>query len=856
MMADTARAISGSGTDGDPYLIGSVEDWNALADKVANGESSIHARLTANLNDVTTMVGTPSNAFSGTFDGDGYTITIRLNSTEADTGLFRYVGSATFKNLHVAGTIQSNQRRSGPLIGKANKGTLNIENICSSVDITQTQTGEITAGGLIGYRSDNESKTTITDCLFNGSITATNGGIMVGGIVGCSEGLVTMNRVIQAGTFNGLGTSRYDAIFVRDFDLNMMTTDCYYVNTVGGATSISSSKATQITAEELNTQTYIDLLQTDKQTTYWGLRAGKLTWVSQIVPMVTFKFDGKTVFTLFADEVGGTVSVPTAEAMLSTYYIQDATFTYDDAPFTSATTINEDIEVTISGTLLVGSIAISAADNTLAIGETTTVSVAITPSFAGYALTSSNPAVAMVAQDGTVAYVSSGTATITATADADHSKTALVVINCSEMVGITIGDDATLDDFYNPYSNYRRYSTTQQIYRPAEMGNKAGTIRSIAFKVQTKDDYETSSVKIYLGHKSHPTFASELDFVSNGLTLVYDGAPILGQAMGWEKLEFNQKGRGFEYNGTDNLVVVVCKTAPFFTSVLTYYFRTVERAAMYRFNNYDALFADVADTDKPYTIFSRRPSVKFWVEYDECEIEEGVAYTRTTDRYVAKATYTRSFGSDRVGKYQAWFLPFDYTITSSDVEKFDFFRINCVASAEEEGEDPENDNVYVYLAPIGAGTTLQGNTPYVYRPKDIVTDYQFVSENTTLLAKDLSARLSTATANATYDFYGTYDNTTATAEAPFYYISIYGNISRGTSVTVGPYRWLMRATDNSGISYAPRLSFVEDDADATGIHTVQDISVKNQGCYNLAGQRVALPSKGLYISKGHKVVVK
>jgi hypothetical protein len=46
------------------------------------------------------------------------------------------------------------------------------------------------------------------------------------------------------------------------------------------------------------------------------------------------------------------------------------------------------------------------------------------------------------------------------------------------------------------------------------------------------------------------------------------------------------------------------------------------------------------------------------------------------------------------------------------------------------------------------------------------------------------------------------------------------------------------------------------DDDATGIQTVRDSRPAVDGYYNLAGQRVAHPTKGLYIVGGRKVVIK
>ena len=57
------------------------------------------------------------------------------------------------------------------------------------------------------------------------------------------------------------------------------------------------------------------------------------------------------------------------------------------------------------------------------------------------------------------------------------------------------------------------------------------------------------------------------------------------------------------------------------------------------------------------------------------------------------------------------------------------------------------------------------------------------------------------------------------------------------------------------IATAPELSIVFG-GEATGINEVQGSGLKVNGYYNLNGQRVAQPTKGLYIVNGHKVVIK
>ena len=54
---------------------------------------------------------------------------------------------------------------------------------------------------------------------------------------------------------------------------------------------------------------------------------------------------------------------------------------------------------------------------------------------------------------------------------------------------------------------------------------------------------------------------------------------------------------------------------------------------------------------------------------------------------------------------------------------------------------------------------------------------------------------------------------------------------------------------------AARLSFIFDDK-TTGINTVNGEGVTANGFYNLSGQRVAQPTKGLYIVNGKKIIIK
>lgn len=167
--------LSGSGTAADPYLIGSDADWETFVsyinDKGGQYRYSYY-KLTADIK-VTSMVGKndDTNAFKGIFDGNGHTMTLNL-TTDGSSNFFapfRYVGGSTFKRLHIAGKITSNNYYVASLVGHHRWSTLNIYNCWSSVDIVCTKkTDNSFNAGFVGYSYD--SNININNCRFDGSL--------------------------------------------------------------------------------------------------------------------------------------------------------------------------------------------------------------------------------------------------------------------------------------------------------------------------------------------------------------------------------------------------------------------------------------------------------------------------------------------------------------------------------------------------------------------------------------------------------------------------------------------------------------------------------------------------------------
>ena len=113
--------------------------------------------------------------------------------------------------------------------------------------------------------------------------------------------------------------------------------------------------------------------------------------------------------------------------------------------------------------------------------------------------------------------------------------------------------NGTTNIYTLPLNNFYNYSYTQQIFLASEI-NGAATIDSIAFYYNySSPSTDKTNVTLYLGHTSQSTFGGSSNYIPvSSLTQVYSGPMNCSQ--GWNTFVFTTP---FQYNGTDNLVVVV-----------------------------------------------------------------------------------------------------------------------------------------------------------------------------------------------------------------------------------------------------------------------------------------------------------
>lgn len=215
--------LSGAGTEEDPWLINHTSDWNGLVENVLNGNSysGQYVKLMADIN-IVRMVGTnDSHPFSGTFLGNGHTITAAINGYNEGTAPFNCISGATIKNLTVAGTIASGQRHLSGLVGFAS-GTNLIEG-CTVKATINTSTDY--TGGFIGHGQT--SATTIRDCIFAGTIVGIGGNRPnVGVFWGWSDGgTPTLQNCLEKGTYTNISSMHPMGL---QFGSGIIA-DCYYL---------------------------------------------------------------------------------------------------------------------------------------------------------------------------------------------------------------------------------------------------------------------------------------------------------------------------------------------------------------------------------------------------------------------------------------------------------------------------------------------------------------------------------------------------------------------------------------------------------------------------------------------------
>ena len=235
---DTAvQAETGAAATEEVYQIASADDLEAFSKRVNSGESSLNAVL---LNDVSRSKNyswTSIKGYTGVFDGNGHTITLRVGVRGEDSALFGSIASGgTVQDLTIYNLYWSGNSSESGSIAYSNNGTIQR---CQALDWT----GEKNIGGIV-YQ--NERDGVVKDCRVGTLTLSKSSENLVGGIAFVNNGLIqdcyVSGRLQTTSGGPRRNLSSATAIVRTNSDTGIVE-NCYYLQ-YDGETAVAGTPVT------------------------------------------------------------------------------------------------------------------------------------------------------------------------------------------------------------------------------------------------------------------------------------------------------------------------------------------------------------------------------------------------------------------------------------------------------------------------------------------------------------------------------------------------------------------------------------------------------------------------------------
>ena len=211
--------------------------------------------------------------------------------------------------------------------------------------------------------------------------------------------------------------------------------------------------------------------------------------------------------------------------------------------------------------------------------------------------------------------------------------------------------------------------------------------------------------------------------------------------------------------------------------------------------------------------------------------------------------------------WNAFFVPFDFTLTDEMLNDFDFAKVYAVIA--------ENNAPVVYFKTVAANDKISAYSPYLIKAKTAGSHSLNVGAVT--YKSNAGEPQYTATIDEIYTFYPVMENTYTAAKKGYYIDSEQNSFVYNTHAEahIPPLRYYMTIQDKGTKDYivptsggASKVKFcVIGEDEPTGITDMVDDAANASGkIYNLQGVVVGnttegLP-KGVYIKNGRKIIVK
>ena len=204
------------------YILRNNSDWLKFRDLVdkAKGNSDVNAILDEDFTIGNSIALEDGVYYRGIFDGNGHTLNVDITGGSLSfIAPFSKVKAATFRNLHVTGSVKAGIHAAG-LIGMIEGSSeVHIDKVWVSADITTTSDR---LGGFVGHTQD--ANLFINDCRFDGTLNSSQGGTYGGAFAGWGHnGRWYFHRNYENGTYNGIAHAGFSYWYNNAGDKNTNT---------------------------------------------------------------------------------------------------------------------------------------------------------------------------------------------------------------------------------------------------------------------------------------------------------------------------------------------------------------------------------------------------------------------------------------------------------------------------------------------------------------------------------------------------------------------------------------------------------------------------------------------------------
>ena len=260
----------------------------------------------------------------------------------------------------------------------------------------------------------------------------------------------------------------------------------------------------------------------------------------------------------------------------------------------------------------------------------------------------------------------------------------------------------------------------------------------------------------------------------------------------------------------------------------------------------------------PESSVSAYKSAEYWSEFTNFQaipeinisLTDGEDFSQSEPEECDNIFYTRTFNNTN---WQALYVPFEIPYENIK-DDFEVAYINDTRQYDRDDDGVKEETV-IEAFKITSGT-LEANYPYLIRAKE--AGEKTITVTDAMLYATEENSIDCSSVYDKYIFTGTYSRMSSTELTGCYALSggVWQPIAEGA--TLGAFRFYLQVESRSGSAQAAqsikmRVIGEETDDEATSIDEVESAD-NEQIVYDLAGRRVANPTKGVYIVNGKKVL--